>query len=231
MHLVQVGHAGAGECANQVHRGAGVGVCTHQSRRIVGADCLVGDERVDHVAAVGLQTQRVDVGRARFGVLAGDASDLDDRHRGTVGEHDGHLQQRADVSLDVRLGVVREGLGAVTALEQKCLTTRDLRETLLQRLDFAGHRDGRHALEHSPHGCRLVSGPRGLLSSGLRERLVELLTQSGRQRREFGQAVDRHVDSPVHLYRIFARSSARHTGSRSQPNRNTSRAPKPGSAK
>ena len=231
VHLVQIGHTGAGERANQVHRGAGVGVCAHQTRRIVRTDCLVGDERIDHVAAVRLEPQRVDVGRTRLGVLAGDASNLDDRHRGTVGEHDGHLQQRADVSLDVRLGVVRKCLGAVTALEQECFTTRDLRETLLQRLDLAGHRDGRHALEHSPHGGRLVSGPRGLLSSGLRECLVELLTQSGRQRREFGQAVDRHVDSPVHLYRIFARPSARHTGSRSQPNRDTSRAPKPESAK
>ena len=95
---------------------------------------------------------------------------------------------------------------------RKCLTTRDLRETLLQRLDFAGHRDGRHALEHSPHGCRLVSGPRGLLSSGLRERLVELLTQSRQAAagvRASGRSARRQSSSPLQDIRSLVGASHR----------------------
>ncbi len=83
-------------------------------------------EAVDHVSAVGPQAERVDVGRPRLGVLAGDAGDLDHRHAGAVGEHDRHLQQRADVGADVRFGVVDERLGAVTALQQEGLAEGDI---------------------------------------------------------------------------------------------------------
>ena len=50
-----------GECPDQIHRGTGVGVGAHQPGRVVLADGRVGGEPVDHVAAIGSQTQRVDV--------------------------------------------------------------------------------------------------------------------------------------------------------------------------
>ena len=209
MHLVQVGHAGAGERANQVHRGAGVGVGAHQPRRVVGAHRLVGDERVDHVAAVGRQAQRVDVRRARLGVLAGDARDLHHRHARAVGQHDGHLQQRADVALDVRLGVVGERLGAVTALQQERLAASDLRRAALQRLDLAGARVIGGTLSSTVRIAAAWSvGPRRLLRSGLRQRVVELLAQSRRAAaavRASGRSVRRQSSSPHTGYSLARR--------------------------
>ena len=76
-------------------------------------------QRVDHVAAVRRQAQRVERLRAGLGVLAGHPGDLHHRQAGAVGQHDRHLQQRARVGEQVRLGVVGERLGAVAALQQE----------------------------------------------------------------------------------------------------------------
>ena len=186
---------------HQVHRGAGVGVGAHQPRRVVFAHRGIGREAVDHVAAVGLQPERVDVGRARLGVLARDAGHLDHRHAGAVGQHDGHLQQRADVGADVRFGVVDERLGAVAALQQEGLAARDVGQQPLEPLDLRGHRDRRHALQHRPHRLGLIGVPAGLLRGRLGQRGVQPLPQVVRQRRQrpaAGRWVRRRSSSPVY---------------------------------
>jgi hypothetical protein len=144
------------------------------------ADRGIGRESVDHVAAVGLQPQRVDVRRPRLGVLPRDAGYLHHRHARAIGQHDRHLQQRADVGPDVRLGVVDERLRAVAALQQECLTTRDVGQLFLETLDLRRHRHRRHALQHRPHRLGLVGGPAGLLGSRLGQRGIEPLAQLGR---------------------------------------------------
>ena len=87
-------------------------------------DVLGEVEAVDRVAAVRRQRDAVaglGVGGARLGVLAGDPADLDDGHRGGVGQHDRHLEQHAQLVADVVGGHAVEGLGAVAALEQERL--------------------------------------------------------------------------------------------------------------
>ncbi|SLD05264.1 Uncharacterised protein [Mycobacteroides abscessus subsp. massiliense] len=174
----------------------------------------IGRETVHHVAAVGLQAQRVGVRTARLGVLAGNAGKLDHRHARPVGEHHGHLQQRADVRADMRLGIVREGLGTVAALQQECLATRHLSQLALQTLNLRGHRDRRHAFQHGAHRGGLIRGPARLLSSRFGQGRIEALTQIRRERRQLRQLVDGDVDCPVHEpiltglnQRIFPRPS------------------------
>ena len=97
----------------EVHRGRSVGVRADQPTG-VGAPCLRRRvESVDHVAAVRRQAGHVGLGAPPLGVLAGDARDLDDGHRGPVGQDHGHLQQRPDRPAQVQLGVVDEGLRAI----------------------------------------------------------------------------------------------------------------------
>jgi hypothetical protein len=197
VHLVQVGHAAAGQGAHQVHRRAGVGVRADHAARVGDAELRVAGQGVDHVSAVGPETEGVDVRRAGLRVLPGDAADLDHRRRRAVGEHDGHLQQRADVAAQVGLGVVGEGLRAVTALQQERLAARDRRELVLQPVHLGGHGDRRDVLEHlADVGHRLGVRPRGLLQRGTRQRHVEALTQGRGQRGQPGERIHGQVDGP-----------------------------------
>ena len=106
VHPRQVAHPGAGHRADQVHRRRRVRVGADHPGRVGDPGLRGGGQRVDDVAAVGRQAERIQRGRAGLGVLAGDPGDLDHRHRRAVGQHDGHLQQGADVAPDVRFGVV-----------------------------------------------------------------------------------------------------------------------------
>ncbi|MCO5546650.1 hypothetical protein L7F22_000084 [Adiantum nelumboides] len=172
--LGQVGQAGRGQAADQVHRRARVGVGAHHPRRVRDPAGRVGRQAVDDVAAVGRQAHRVDVGAARLGVLPGDPPDLHHRHRGAVGQHDGHLQQRADGGADVRLGVVDERLGAVAALQQERLPVRDVGEPRLQPVDLRRQHHRRDGLEDLPHVAHLRRvGPLGLLGGRAGERVVQ----------------------------------------------------------
>ena len=175
VHQVQRRQPRRGQRPHQVHRRAGVGVGAHQPRRVVFAHRGIRGEPVDHVAAVGLQAQRVDVGRPRLGVLPGDAGHLDHRHAGAVGQHHRHLQQGADVAPDVRFGVVDERLRAVAALQQERLAAGDLGQQALEPLDLRRHRDRRHALQHRAHRLGLVGGPARLLRGRLGQRGVQPL--------------------------------------------------------
>ncbi len=198
VHQVQRGQPRRRQRPHQVHRRAGVGVSPHQPRRVMLACRGVRGEAVDHVPAVRLQAQCVDVGRPRLGVLAGDAGHLHHRHAGAVGQHHGHLQQGADVAADVGFGVVGERLRAVAALQQKRLAPGHLRELFLQPDDLGGHGHRWHAFEHLAHRRRLIGVPAGLLGGRLGQRGVQLRPQVDRQRRQRRQLVDRNVDGPVH---------------------------------
>ena len=61
MHQMQRRQPRRGQCPDQVHRGAGVGVGPHQPGRVVVAHGRIRREAIDHVAAVGLQAEGVDV--------------------------------------------------------------------------------------------------------------------------------------------------------------------------
>ena len=205
VHQMQRRQARRGQRPHQVHRGAGVGVGPHQPGRVVLAGGGVGCESVDHVAAVGRQAQRIDVGRPGLGVLACDAAHLDHRHAGAVGEHHRHLQQRADVGPDVRLGVVDEGFGAVAALQQEGLTARDVGELSLQALDLRGYGHRRNALQDGSHDLGRLGVPAGLLGRGPGKGRVQPVPQVVGQWRQRRQLVDRYVDGPVHPFMVTGR--------------------------
>ena len=212
VHPGQVAHPGAGHRADQVHRRRRVGVGADHPGRVGDPGLRGGGQRVDDVAAVGRQAERIQRGRARLGVLAGDPGHLDHRHRRAVGEHHGHLQQGADVAPDVRLGVVDVGLGAVAALQQERLAAGHRGQLVGQLVDLAGHRHRRHRLQHRPDGQHLLGvRPLRLLRGRAGERVVQPRPQLGRQRRQARQNVRRDVDRPVHV------EQPRRKSSRAQP--------------
>ena len=138
-------------------------------------------------------------GRSRLGVLPGDPGHLDHRQRRAVGEHDGHLQQGADVAADVRLGVVDVGLGAVAALQQERLAPGDGGQLVGQLVDLAGHGDRRDGLQHRANRQHLLGvRPFRLLRGRPGQRVVQPSPQLGRQRGQARQDVRRDVDRPVH---------------------------------
>ncbi len=162
----------------------------------------IGRKTIDHVTAVGLQPQRISIGRARLGVLPRNPSNLDHRHARAIGQHHRHLQQRAHIAPDMRLGVIGKRLRAIPTLQQKRLTTSDLRQLLLQPDDLRRHRHRRHTLEHLTHRRRLIDRPAGLLSSRLSQRSIQPRPQLIRQRRQRRQLVNRNIDGPVHRYMV-----------------------------
>ena len=124
VHLAQVGVPAGDEGAHEVQRRRRRVVDLHEPLRVVGAGLGGELEAVDGVAAVGRQRDAVaglEVGRAGLGVLPGQAAQLHDRHRRRVGQHDGHLQQHAQLVAGVVGGHAGEGLGAVATLEQERL--------------------------------------------------------------------------------------------------------------
>ena len=122
---------------------------------------------VDGVAAVARAAVGLEVGAARLGVLAGDPPDLDHRQRRAVGQHDGHLQQRADLAADLLAGVRGEGLGAVAALQQERLAARDGGQPLAQRVALLRLHQRRH-LGQDLHdvGSAAGSGQAGCWAAG-----------------------------------------------------------------
>ena len=155
--LAQVGHPAAGDRPHQVHRRAGVRVRADHPDGSGTRAAGVGGQRVDDVAAVGRQAERVGVGRSRLGVLAGDPADLHHRQRRAVGQHDRHLQQRPDVAARMCGSVLSTN---VSAQSPPCSRNASPRATaascVVQPVDLARHRDRRHRLEHGAHGEHLL---------------------------------------------------------------------------
>ena len=195
-----------GQRAHQVHRRAGVGVgadhaATGRATRASG----VGDQRVDHVAAVGRQAERVDVGRARLGVLAGDAADLDHRHARAVGQHDGHLQQRADVARGCAARCCRRT--SRRSRRPAAGTPRRARRrpvALCSRSISAGTVTG-GTLSSTVRTWRDLFGvgpARAAGRPGVASASSSRSRSLGRQRRQLGQRVDGYVDGPVHAAQL-----------------------------
>ena len=86
---------------------------------------------VDDVPAEAGQFEIADllvVARARLRELSCHAAHLHHRHAEAVGEHDGHLQDDAQLFADVDGGELLEALGAVTGLEEERVPGSDLGE-------------------------------------------------------------------------------------------------------
>ncbi len=177
VHLAEVGEPTLGECPHQIQcRGGGV-VTVNESARVGSTRLRREVVAVHDVAAVGRQRHipaGLGVAGARLGELAGHATHLDDRLRCAVGEHDRHLQDRLDAIPDLLGGRAGEGLGAVAALQQECITLRGARESLAQNVDLTGEHQRRQAGDLL--GCRtdLVGvRPLGLLLDGKCPPIVE----------------------------------------------------------
>ena len=122
--VLEIGVAAGGEGAQQVQRRRRLAIGLELAAR-VGLARIRGElDVVDDVAAVGRQgdaVDRLEVRRARFGELAGDPADLDDRRARREGHHHRHLQEDAEEVADVVGGMLVEALGAVAALQQEGL--------------------------------------------------------------------------------------------------------------
>ena len=127
VHLTQIRVAALREGTDQVQR-RGRMVVQGQEPLRVGLTRLGRElEGVDGVTAIARQrhaVSRLHGGRARLGVLTGDAPDLNDRQRRAVGEHDGHLQQRLDLQTHVVGRRLSERLRAVAPHEDERLAAR-----------------------------------------------------------------------------------------------------------
>ena len=133
--VLEAGIAALREGAQQVQRRRRLTVGHFLARRIGNARLLVEIGAVDDVAAIARQRHAVDrlvVGRARLGELAGDAADLHDRLGAGEGQHDRHLQEDAEEVADIVGAMLGEALGAVAALEKESVTGSDSRKLLLQ---------------------------------------------------------------------------------------------------
>ena len=216
----QVGVAAGRERAHQVERrGRGV-VGAQQSTGVGGAGLEGAGQVVDRVAAVGRQLHAVDLldaARAGLGVLPGDAADLDHGHAGAVGQDRSHLQQGLDLVADLVVGGRHEGLGAVAALQQERLASRDAGQPGPQRVALGGHHQGRQRGQLSRDRSELGEvGPRRLLGDGQRAPV----RPAGRGRHGSGQLGVRQHSHAVQRTRP-RRPATRHYRPSGRPDRTT----------
>ena len=126
---VQSGEPALGERPQQVQRGRGLVVRLDQAIRIGDPRLRERARVVDDVAAEGRQVDLTDAlcwTRTGLGELAGDASNLHHRDAHRIRQHDGHLQDDAQLLADVVGGELLEALGTVAGLEQKGIAGSDL---------------------------------------------------------------------------------------------------------
>jgi len=173
----EVGESTLRERADQVQRRGRRVVGLHHSRGVVPTALRREVVAVDHVPPVGRQgdaVARLVVGGPRLGELAGHASHLDDGKRGTVGQDDGHLEDRTDAGTDPVRSRALERLRAVPPLQQERLALGCCGEPLTEHVHLAGEDEGREARKF-PDGRRVDSRvlPRGLLHRGHRAPGIE----------------------------------------------------------
>ena len=131
VHTVQVGEATLGEGADQVERGRRLVVRLHEPFGVRCACRLGGGGVVHDVAPEAGELEIADLlggGRARLRELSGDATDLHDRHAERVGQHDGHLQDDAQLLADVDCRELLEALGTIACLQEERVAGGDLGE-------------------------------------------------------------------------------------------------------
>ena len=124
LHLMEIGIAALGEGAQQIEGRGGLAIDLHQTLGIGLARGGLEFHAVDHIAAIGRQrhvADRLGIGGARLGELAGEPAHFPPRTFRAEGQNDGHLQQNAEGIADI-IGVkFREALGAIAALQEKRL--------------------------------------------------------------------------------------------------------------
>ena len=123
---------------------------------------VLGRERlaVHEIAAKARQRRavaRFGVGRARLGVLPGEAADPDDRLFHAIQHDETHLQQHLELLHDVLGRAVVEGLGAVAALQHERLAALRRRDASLQVVDLP-RRDERRQRRQAPDRIVEVAG-------------------------------------------------------------------------
>ena len=122
--MVQVGEAAVHQRAHEVERQRRALVAAQQQLRI-GAARLGGElGAIDQIPAIGRQRHavaRLEVRRARLGVLARHAADAHHRPLHARQQHQAHLQQHLELLGDAIGLALGEALGAVPALQQKAL--------------------------------------------------------------------------------------------------------------
>jgi hypothetical protein len=100
-----------------------------------------GFHAVDHIAAIAWNFDAVDifcVRGPRFGILSGNAPDLDDGLPASIGKDNGHLQDDFQRFPDARCCTVLEIFGTVTALQQKGISCYSLSQIFFQPPDLTG---------------------------------------------------------------------------------------------
>ena len=137
--MVEIREATVDEGADEIERQRGALVTAQQKLRIEGA--IVGGEgrAVDQVAAIGRKrhsTLLFEVGGARLGILAREASDPDDRALRAVHQHEAHLEEDLELVGDDRGGAVGEALGAISALQEERPSLGGVGELAFQRFDL-----------------------------------------------------------------------------------------------
>ncbi len=140
VQLPDVGETAGDEGPHQVQGGGRRVVHLYQAIGIVAARFGGEVEAVDGIAAVGGQCDgpaRFGVLGAGLGVLAGDASDLDDRNLRGVRQHHAHGQQDPKLGFDVVCAHAVEGLSTVAALQNECLAIGDPGDLVAQIVAFA----------------------------------------------------------------------------------------------
>ena len=150
MGVLQIGVAAGGEGAQQVQRRRRLAIGLDLAARVGHARLGRELDVVDDVAAIARQrdaVDRLDVGGARLGELAGDAADLHDRRGGGEGHHHRHLQEDAEEVADIVGRMLGEALGAIAALQQERLARRGLAERPLELARLAGEDQRRIAGE------------------------------------------------------------------------------------
>ena len=127
--LAEIGIGRGRISLEQVDRDLGLAVRLQHAQRIGRPALRVEVRPVDDVAAIGGEgdpADRLHVGRAWLGELAGHARDL--HHLAVAGfaDHRRHLQQQVEAAADLVGAELGEGLGAVAALQQEALAPGDL---------------------------------------------------------------------------------------------------------
>ena len=141
--MVQVGESAVDQRSDEVQRQCRALVAAQYEVRV--RHPVVRRERaaVDEVAAETGQRLPVAclrVGRPRFGVLPGHASNADYRLFQPVQDYEAHLQQDLELRYDVLGRAFVESLGTVATLQDERFTALRPREFVLERVDFPrGH--------------------------------------------------------------------------------------------
>ena len=167
VHPGEVGEAALGEGPDEVQRRRRLVVRLDEAVGVGHAGGHVEPGTVDDVPA---ERREVDVADAlrragpRLGELPGDAADLDDRHAERVRQHDGHLEDDAQLLPDVVGGELLERLGAVAGLQEEGPPRGDLGQRGLERTRLAGEHQRGIAGDRLQGAMEAVSvGPVGLL--------------------------------------------------------------------